>query len=303
MIHKDRLQRMLAPSWEWTFSRSSTISQLLLLPTVSTRKLLANATSWSSISVEELDISLLTIEEGVFKVKVNAGDTHLGGEYFDNCLVNHFIQESSTRTRKVWFFYLECLCCWQDDWKWWRTWWLPWQCTWRFPWWALGGFPGAGEEGPKFTNGKEEKPNVSYQDVGGMDPQKQEIREAVELPLTHFDLYKKIGIDPPHGVLLYGPPGLSCDYCHHIIHWLENAGTGKTILVKAVAHHTTTAFIHVVGSEFVQKCEGPRMVRDVFKLARENSPAIIFIDEIKAITMKHFDAQMGADQEVQWIWL
>jgi 26S proteasome regulatory subunit T3 len=136
--------------------------------------------------------------------------------------------------------------------------------------------------------GADEKPDVLYQDMGGLDAQKQEIREAVELPLTHFDLYKKIGIDPPRGVLLYGPPG-----------------TGKTMLVKAVAHHTSAAFIRVVGSEFVQKYlgEGPRMVRDVFRLARENSPAIIFIDEIDAIATKRFDAQTGADREVQRILL
>ena len=151
--------------------------------------------------------------------------------------------------------------------------------------------------------GAEEKPDVTYQDVGGMDSQKQEIREAVELPLTHFDLYKKIGIDPPRGVLLYGPPGMSV--------WLSQVrsliviGTGKTMLVKAVAHHTTASFIRVVGSEFVQKYlgEGPRMVRDVFRLARENSPAIIFIDEIDAIATKRFDAQTGADREVQRILL
>ncbi|CAJ0746094.1 19112_t:CDS:10 [Entrophospora sp. SA101] len=136
--------------------------------------------------------------------------------------------------------------------------------------------------------GTDEKPDVTYADVGGLDIQKQEIREAVELPLTHFDLYKQIGIDPPRGVLLYGPPG-----------------TGKTMLVKAVAHHTTASFIRVVGSEFVQKYlgEGPRMVRDVFRLARENSPAIIFIDEIDAIATKRFDAQTGADREVQRILL
>lgn len=77
------------------------------------------------------------------------------------------------------------------------------------------------------------------------------------------------------------------------------------MLVKAVAHHTTAAFIRVVGSEFVQKYlgEGPRMVRDVFRLARENSPAIIFIDEIDAIATKRFDAQTGADREVQRILL
>ncbi|KAF5941112.1 hypothetical protein HYC85_022279 [Camellia sinensis] len=124
------------------------------------------------------------------------------------------------------------------------------------------------------------------QDIGGYDMQKQEIREAVELPLTHHELYKQIGIDPPRGVLLYGPPG-----------------TGKTMLAKAVAHHTTAAFIRVVGSEFVQKYlgEGPRMVRDVFRLAKENAPAIIFIDEVDAIATARFDAQTGADREVQRI--
>lgn len=136
--------------------------------------------------------------------------------------------------------------------------------------------------------GAEDKPNVTYADVGGLDMQKQEIREAVELPLTEFDLYKEVGIDPPRGVLLYGPPG-----------------TGKTMLVKAVANSSTAAFIRVVGSEFVQKYlgEGPRMVRDVFRLARENAPAIIFIDEIDAIATKRFDAQTGADREVQRILL
>jgi 26S proteasome regulatory subunit T3 len=134
--------------------------------------------------------------------------------------------------------------------------------------------------------GAHERPDVSYSDIGGCDIQKQEMREAVELPLTHHDLYRQIGIDPPRGVLLYGPPG-----------------TGKTMLAKAVANHTTAAFIRVVGSEFVQKYlgEGPRMVRDVFRLARENAPAIIFIDEVDAIATKRFDAQTGADREVQRI--
>lgn len=136
--------------------------------------------------------------------------------------------------------------------------------------------------------GADEKPNVTYADVGGLDMQKQEIREAVELPLTQFELYKQIGIDPPRGVLLYGPPG-----------------TGKTMLVKAVANSSTASFIRVVGSEFVQKYlgEGPRMVRDVFRLARENAPSIIFIDEIDSIATKRFDAQTGADREVQRILL
>jgi len=133
-----------------------------------------------------------------------------------------------------------------------------------------------------------EKPNVTYDDIGGLDIQKQELREAVELPLTHFHLYQQIGIDPPRGVLLYGPPG-----------------TGKTMMAKAVANNTSAAFIRVVGSEFVQKYlgEGPRMVRDVFRLARENSPSIIFVDEVDAIATKRFDAQTGADREVQRILL
>lgn len=131
-----------------------------------------------------------------------------------------------------------------------------------------------------------ERPNIQYSDIGGLDSQKQEVREAVELPLTQMDMYKSIGIDPPRGVLMYGPPGC-----------------GKTMLAKAVAHHTDAAFIAVVGSEFVQKYlgEGPRMVRDVFQLARENSPAIIFIDEVDAIATRRFDAQTGADREVQRI--
>lgn len=131
-----------------------------------------------------------------------------------------------------------------------------------------------------------ERPDVTYADIGGLDIQKQEIREAVELPLVQADLYEQIGIDPPRGVLLYGPPG-----------------TGKTMLAKAVANQTTAAFISVVGSEFVQKYlgEGPRMVRDVFRLAKQNAPAIIFVDEVDAIATARFDAQTGADREVQRI--
>jgi len=129
-----------------------------------------------------------------------------------------------------------------------------------------------------------EKIDVSYSDIGGLDQQKQEIKEAIELPLTHGDLYAQIGIDPPRGVLLYGPPG-----------------TGKTMMAKAVANSTKAAFIKVVGSEFVQKYlgEGARMVRDVFRMARDNAPSIIFIDEIDSIATKRFDSQTGADREVQ----
>lgn len=134
------------------------------------------------------------------------------------------------------------------------------------------------------TVGEEEKPNITYDDIGGMDIQKQEIKECVELPLLQFEKYKAIGIEPPRGVLLYGPPG-----------------TGKTMLVKAVANHTKATFIKVNGSEFIQKYlgEGPRMVRDVFRLAKEKAPSIIFIDEVDSIATKRFDASTSADREVQ----
>ncbi|EQB61897.1 26s protease regulatory subunit 6b [Vairimorpha apis BRL 01] len=133
-----------------------------------------------------------------------------------------------------------------------------------------------------------EKPDITYADVGGLDIQKQEIRETVELPLLHHDLYKQIGIEPPRGVLLYGPPG-----------------TGKTMLVKAVANHTKATFISINGSEFIQKYlgEGPRMVRDVFRMARENEPSIMFIDEADSIATKRFDASTSADREVQRVLL
>lgn len=124
-----------------------------------------------------------------------------------------------------------------------------------------------------------EKPDVSFSDIGGLDVQKQEMKEAVELPLTYPELYSQIGIDPPRGVLMYGPPG-----------------TGKTMMAKAVAHHTTASFIRVVGSEFVQKYlgEGPRMVRDVFRLAKENAPSIVFIDEVDSIATKYISSYVGA---------
>lgn len=135
---------------------------------------------------------------------------------------------------------------------------------------------------------EQERPDVTYDDIGGLETQKQEIIETVELPLKQFELYKQIGIDPPRGVLLYGPPG-----------------TGKTMLVKAVANATKATFIQVNGSEFVQKYlgEGPRMVRDVFRLAREKAPSIVFIDEVDSIATKRFDAATSADREVQRVLL
>ncbi len=130
----------------------------------------------------------------------------------------------------------------------------------------------------------EEKPNVTYADIGGLDQQIEEIREAVELPLLKPELFAEIGIEPPKGVLLYGPPG-----------------TGKTLLAKAVANHTKATFIRVVGSEFVQKYigEGARLVREVFQLAKEKAPSIIFIDELDAIAARRTNSDTSGDREVQ----
>jgi len=130
----------------------------------------------------------------------------------------------------------------------------------------------------------EEKPEVSYSDIGGLNKQIEEIRETIELPLLKPELFAEIGIEPPKGVLLYGPPG-----------------TGKTMLAKAVAHHTNATFIRVVGSEFVQKYigEGARLVREVFQLAREKAPSIIFIDELDAIAARRTGSDTSGDREVQ----
>ena len=130
----------------------------------------------------------------------------------------------------------------------------------------------------------EEKPNVTYDDIGGLKYQIVELRETVELPIKHPEIFEEIGIDPPKGILLYGPPG-----------------TGKTLLAKAVANETNARFIKLVASEFVNKYlgEGSRYVREVFELAREKTPAIIFIDEIDAIGTKRMGETSGADREVQ----
>ncbi len=129
-----------------------------------------------------------------------------------------------------------------------------------------------------------EKPDVTYEDIGGLDKQIEEIKEAIELPLLKPKLFEEIGIDPPKGVLLYGPPG-----------------TGKTLLAKAVANRTNATFIRVVGSEFVQKYigEGARLVREVFELAREKAPSIIFIDELDAIAARRTASDTSGDREVQ----
>jgi proteasome regulatory subunit len=129
-----------------------------------------------------------------------------------------------------------------------------------------------------------DKPNVSYAEIGGLADQIREIREAVEYPLLRSELYKKVGVDPPKGVLLIGSPG-----------------TGKTMIAKAVAHHTNATFVRLVGSELVQKYigEGARLVRELFQLAREKAPTIIFIDEVDSIGAKRLEVATSGDREVQ----
>jgi proteasome regulatory subunit len=129
----------------------------------------------------------------------------------------------------------------------------------------------------------EEAPNVTYKDVGGLQNQIDEIRETVELPMLKPELFKRVGIEPPRGVLLYGAPG-----------------TGKTLLARAVAHETHATFIRVVGSELVQKYigEGARMVREMFELAKEKAPSIVFIDELDAIGARRMDTSTSGDREV-----
>ncbi len=130
----------------------------------------------------------------------------------------------------------------------------------------------------------EHSPEVTYEDIGGLEEQMQEVRETVEMPLESPEMFEQVGIQPPSGVLLYGPPG-----------------TGKTMLAKAVANQTDATFIKMAGSELVHKFigEGAKLVRDLFEVARKNEPAVLFIDEIDAIASKRTDSKTSGDAEVQ----
>jgi len=127
-------------------------------------------------------------------------------------------------------------------------------------------------------------PDVTYADIGGIEEQMDEVRETVEMPLKSPEMFEEVGIDPPSGVLLHGPPG-----------------TGKTMLAKAVANQTDATFIKMAGSELVHKFigEGAKLVRDLFELARQHEPAVIFIDEIDAIAAKRTESKTSGDAEVQ----
>merc|ERR1719245_932518 len=130
----------------------------------------------------------------------------------------------------------------------------------------------------------EDKPDVTYEDVGGAKDSIEKLREVVELPLLQPGKLVALGIDPPKGVLLYGPPG-----------------TGKTLSARAVANRTDACFIRVIGSELVQKYigEGARMVRELFTMAQQKKACIIFFDEVDAIGGARFDDGAGGDNEVQ----
>ncbi|KAG4951239.1 hypothetical protein JHK82_044150 [Glycine max] len=130
----------------------------------------------------------------------------------------------------------------------------------------------------------EEKPDVTYNDVGGCKEQIEKMREVVELPMLHPEKFVKLGIDPPKGVLCYSPPG-----------------TGKTLLARAVANRTDACFIRVIGSELVQKYVGEdaRMVRELFQMAHSKTACIVFFDEVDAIGGARFDDGVGGDNEVQ----
>ncbi|KAG5637865.1 26S proteasome regulatory subunit 7 [Sphagnurus paluster] len=130
----------------------------------------------------------------------------------------------------------------------------------------------------------EEKPDVTYSDIGGCKEQIEKLREVVETPLLSPERFVNLGIDPPKGILLYGPPG-----------------TGKTLCARAVANRTDATFIRVIGSELVQKYvgEGARMVRELFEMARSKKACIIFFDEVDAIGGARFDDGAGGDNEVQ----
>jgi proteasome regulatory subunit len=130
----------------------------------------------------------------------------------------------------------------------------------------------------------DDSPDMDYEDIGGLEEQIREVIETVEQPLVNAEQFREVGIDPPSGVLLHGPPG-----------------TGKTMLAKAVANETDATFIKMAGSELVQKFigEGARLVRDLFELASEHEPAVIFIDEIDAIAAKRTESKTSGDAEVQ----
>jgi 26S proteasome regulatory subunit T2 len=168
----------------------------------------------------------------------------------------------------------------------------------------------------------ESAPTESYADIGGLQKQIQEVKEAVELPMTHPELYEDIGIKPPKGVIFFGPPGTGVSRQAYGLGrscWLLVAAAAccfdadfplfdlsspffqKTLLAKAVANETSATFLRVVGSELIQKYlgDGPKLVRELFRVADEHAPSIVFIDEIDAVGTKRYDSSSGGEREIQ----
>lgn len=125
---------------------------------------------------------------------------------------------------------------------------------------------------------------IMYSDIGGLNEQIRELRETIELPLTNPDLFLRVGIKPPKGVLLYGPPG-----------------TGKTLLARALANNIEASFLKVVASAIVDKYigESARVIREMFGYAKDHQPCVIFMDEIDAIGGRRFSQGTSADREIQ----
>jgi proteasome regulatory subunit len=130
----------------------------------------------------------------------------------------------------------------------------------------------------------DESPEVTFDNIGGLGKEIEEVREAVEYPLTKPEIYERVGVEPPKGILLFGSPG-----------------TGKTLIAKAVAHQARATFIRMSGSELVHKYigEGAQLVRELFSLAREKAPSIVFIDEIDAVGSTRTNDGTSGSAEVQ----
>jgi len=128
-----------------------------------------------------------------------------------------------------------------------------------------------------------ESPDVTYEDIGGLDDELEQVREMIELPMRHPELFQQLGIEPPKGVLLHGPPG-----------------TGKTLMAKAVANEIDAYFTTISGPEIMSKYygESEEQLREVFEEAEENSPAIVFIDEIDSIAPKRGETQGDVERRV-----
>ena len=147
----------------------------------------------------------------------------------------------------------------------------------------------------------DERPTETYTDIGGLEKQIEELVEAIVLPMEQADKFKTLGIKPPKGCLMYGPPGMSACAYSRLSALTVREGTGKTLMARACAAQTNACYLKLAGPSLVQMFigDGAKLVRDAFELAKEKAPAIIFIDELDAIGTKRFDSEKSGDREVQ----